>query len=54
MTGVPSSGTTAIRIRIEEIRGMCTDEAPHIDIDAALGEVLDIIDDITSPDTEAA
>lgn len=37
----------AIRARLEWIRGMCTDEAPHTDIDKELGTVLDLLDAAT-------
>ncbi len=36
---------SVIRPRIQWIRGMCTDEAPHVHIDVALGEVLDLLDE---------
>lgn len=32
------------RARVEVIRGMCTDEAPYVDIDVALGGLLDLLD----------
>lgn len=40
---------TAVRARIESLRGMCSDEESHLAIDAALGEVLDLIDGTIAP-----
>lgn len=36
-----------ITARIQWIRGMCSDESPHTEIDAALADVLTMLDGLT-------
>lgn len=40
---------TDVRGHIQWVRGMCTDEAPHVAIDWELGRVLDALDEKPAP-----
>jgi hypothetical protein len=44
----PAPGNAEVRARVQWIRGMCTDDAPHVQIDDALGEILDLLDAVTA------